>query len=191
MEIQLPTFNRLAPSEWFNLADANFHLRGITKRDTKFCYVVSKLNYDTLQKLTAFLAKPRGDDPYAEIRAILCKTYQPKLEQKLDALLAATDLGDKHPAEFTLELRCLLSNAAVDNLLKRIFIRSLPKHLVNAISRNLDNSFDSSVEAAEKAWELSASTCLSVAPVTPANSSSSVLGRQQGSRSQESRAVVL
>ena len=73
--VQLPTFNRLAPSSWFHLADANFHLRGITKSDTKFWYVVSKLDPETLRKLSAFLAKARGDDPYAEIRTLLCRRY--------------------------------------------------------------------------------------------------------------------
>ena len=92
--VQLPTFNRLAPLEWFHLADANFYLRGIKQSDTKYWYVVSKLDPDTLWKLSAFLALTKGDDLYAEIRAILCKTYKPQLEQKLDAFLAANDIAD-------------------------------------------------------------------------------------------------
>ena len=62
--VQLPTFNRLAPSEWFHLADANFHLRGITKSDTKFWYIVSKLDAKMLRKMSSFLAKKGGDDLY-------------------------------------------------------------------------------------------------------------------------------
>ena len=149
--VELPTFNRLAPSSWFHLADANFHLHGITKSDTKFWYVVSKLDPKILRKLSAFLAKPRGDDPYANIRAILCRTYEPKLEQKLGALLVASDLGDECPAEYAFELHRFLSNATVEDILKRILIRSLPKHLVNAISGNMNSSFDGLVEAADKA----------------------------------------
>ena len=131
--VQLPTFNKLAPSAWFNLGDANFHLRAITKSDTKYWYVVSKLDPDTLQKLTAFLAAARGPDPYGEIRAVLCKTYELKLEQKLDSLLAANDMGDERPAEYALELRRLLSNASAEDILKRILVRSMPKHLITAV----------------------------------------------------------
>ena len=98
--VQLPVFNRLAPTSWFHLADANFHLRAITASDTKYWYVVSKLDPDTLLKLSAFLSQPRGKDPYAEIREVLCGTYEPSLEQKLDALLAAKDLGDDRPSEY-------------------------------------------------------------------------------------------
>ena len=65
--VQLPAFNRLAPSSWFHLADANFHLHSIKQSETKYWYVVSKLDLETLRKLSSFLAKPRGEDPYADI----------------------------------------------------------------------------------------------------------------------------
>ena len=149
--VQFPTFNRLAPSVWFHLADANFHLRGIKQSDTKYWYVVSKLDPDTLRKLSAFLDQTKGDDPYAEIRAILCKTYEPKLQQKLDAFLSANDLGNERPSEYALELRRYLANAKLEDLLKQVFVRSLPKHLANAVSGIQDTSFDALVEAANRA----------------------------------------
>ena len=183
---------------WFNLAEANFHLRNITKRDTKFWYVVSKLDPETLQKLSSFLAKSRGDDPYVEIHAILCKTYEPKLEQKLDTLLASSDIGDKHPAEYALELRHLLSNATVNNILKRLFVRVLPKHLVNPISGNLDDSFDALVEVDDKVWVLSASICMTIAvigilapTVTPTHGRGEQIRTSRRPACQESRSVVL
>ena len=156
--VQLPVFNHLSPSSWFHLADANFHLHGITKSDTKFWYVMSKLDQETLCKLSAFLAKPRGDDPYGEIRELLCTTYEPQLEQKLDALLAITNMGDGRPSEFTLELRRLLDTASTEDILKRIFVRSLPTRISNAISANMDGSLEALTRAADKAWALSRST---------------------------------
>ena len=127
--VQLPMFNRLAPSSWFHLADANFNLRSISQSETKYWYVVSKLDAYTLKKLSAFLAAPRGKDPYAEIRSVLCLTYEPKREQKLDTLLSLTELGDEPPAEFALELRRLLDNARAEEILKQIFFRCLPRRL--------------------------------------------------------------
>ena len=156
--VQLPVFNRLAPTSWFFMADANFHLRDITKSDTKFWYVVSKLDQEMLRKLSPFLTKPRGEDPYGDTRSVLCRTYEPKLDQKLDALLATKDMGDERPGEFALELRRLLDNVTTEDILKRIFVRSLPALLSNAISANLDGSFDVLAEAADKAWALSSDT---------------------------------
>ena len=148
--VQLPTFNRLVPSSWFHLADANFHLRGISQSETKYWYVVSKLDADTLKKLSAFLAAPRGADPYAEIRAVLCQTYEPKREQKIDALLSATDMGDERPAEFALELKRLLDNASAKEILKRVSFGCLPRRLKDVVSASLDDSFDGLVAAADR-----------------------------------------
>ena len=209
--VQLPIFNRLAPTSWFYMADANFHLRNITTSETKFWYVVSKLDADTLRKMSAFLAKPRGKDPYAEIRTVLCGTFEPNLEQKLDALLAVSELGDERPSEFALELRRLLADAGVEEILKRIFFKAMPKHLRDAISGSTDESFDGLVKTADKAWALHASaTSAAVAsteqaraeevPVTAVVARSAATrvrgGRQRGGRApavgrQESKTVVL
>ena len=156
VSVQLPVFNRLAPSAWFNLEDANFHLRGISKSDTKYWYVVSKLDQDTLQKLTAFLARPRGEDPYTEIRQLLCQTYEPTLEQKLDQLLAKPTMGDERPSEFELELRRLCDNASTEDILKRVFIQGMPHRLKDAVSANIDGTLDALVRAADRAWALNA-----------------------------------
>ena len=184
--VQLPTFNRLAPSAWFHLADANFHLRGIVKNETKYWYVVSKLDPDTLQKLSAFLAKKRGEDPYAEVRALLCQTYEPKMEQMLNTLLAVKDLGDERPSEYALELRRLLGNATLDDILKRLFVRSMPKNIANAISSHNDDSFDSLARAADKAWALSSAAGASVNAVSESKTSlgnRNRAGRQQPGKS--------
>ena len=141
--------------------------------------------------MSAFLGQARGEDPYAEIRVVLCKTYELRLEQKLDAFLASSDLGDERPAEYALELRRLLTNATLDDVLKRVFIRPLPKSLINAISGNLDHSFDSLVEAAEKAWAHSATVTpgLAVNAVQPPVRGKGA--RQQGSLGQDSKSIVL
>ena len=214
--VQLPTFNRLAPSAWFHLADANFHLRGIKTSETKCWYVVSKLNQETLRKLSAFLAKQRG----AEIREVLCMAYEPQLEQKLDALLATKELGDERPAEFLLELRRPCAEATVEDILKRIFIRSLPARLADAVSGNVDGSLDALARAADKAWVLASNGNTAVAAVSAPSAqgasgsndmqmsfdqqssvaavTTSAPGRGRGTRQrgnrhikQESRAVVL
>ena len=58
----------------------------------------------------------------------------------------------------------------MEDILKRIFVRSLTKNLVDAVSGNTDNSFDTLAEAADKAWALSAGRNVSVAAVAPVTS---------------------
>ena len=205
--VQLPTFNRLAPSSWFHLADANFHLRSISQSELKYWYVVSKLDPDTLKKLSSFLAAPRGKDPYAEIRSVLCLTYEPKREQKLDALLSLTELGDEHPAEFALELKRLLDNAGSEEILKRIFYRCLPRRLKDVVSGSQDDTFDGLAAAADRAWARDLAAEATVAAIHQTASGASVPGSganppargrgrwqrggRQPSAQQESRTVTL
>ena len=100
--VQLPPFDKIEPESWFAVADANFALRRVTDKTTKYYYVLSKLDLTTLRKLSAFLKRPRRTDPYNEIRWQLCKAFEPSMEQKLDALLATTSMGDEWPMEFGL-----------------------------------------------------------------------------------------
>ena len=153
--------------------------RAITKSETKYWYVMSKLDADTLMKLSAFLAKKRGEDPYAEIRAVLCGTYEPKLEQLLDSLLAIMDMGDERPSEFALELHRLCSSATIDDILKRIFLRALPKPPFNAISGSVDDSFDALAATADKTWALASGKHASVAAVSPTSGAPNVPGVNQ------------
>ena len=61
---QLPTFDKAKSNAWFHIADANFGLRKVTDPTTKYYYVLSKLDSTTLRKLSMFLDRLRGADPY-------------------------------------------------------------------------------------------------------------------------------
>ena len=150
--VQLPMFDRTEPDAWLLLADANFNLRGVTDSRTKYWYVLSKFDASTLRKLSTFLKEPRGTDPYQELREMLCQTYEPPLEQKLDAFLTLMEIGDERPSKFGLELQRLTASASMDNVRKRIFLRCLPKTIVTAIMGSLEGNFQAIVKAADRAW---------------------------------------
>ena len=109
--VQLPTFDRSEPEAWFALADANFGLRGVTDSKIKYWYVLSKFDSAALKKLSTFLKRPRGADPYRELREKLCQTYEPPIEQKLDTFLSLAEMSDERPVEFGLDIQRLTSEA--------------------------------------------------------------------------------
>ena len=150
--VQLPSFDKIKPNAWFVVADANFALRKVTDSTTRYYYVLSKLDATTLRKLSAFLNCPRGDDPYNEIKRQLCKAFEPSREQKLDALLATSSMGDERPMEFGLKLQRLLGESTTDDILKRIFLRSAPPAIATSIKPFRKAKFEELLEAAEDAW---------------------------------------
>ena len=146
--VQLPTFDKVEPRAWFGIADANFGLCKVTDSHTKYYYVLSKLDSATLRKLSTFLDRPLGSDPYQEIQQKLCKTFEQPLQAKLDAFLATTDAGDERPAELGLELQRLLSNASLNDVLERVFLRSLKPTIITAITGSLSADFETIVAGA-------------------------------------------
>ena len=130
---------------------------------------------------------PRGNDPYQEIKRKLCKAFEPPFKQKLDALLTITDAGDERPSEFGLELQRLLSGATAEDLLKRIFLRSICPSIVTAITASLKADFNTLVAAADEAWTVSEASRATTASVLAATRQGQASrrgargGRQRGS----------
>ena len=191
--VQLPMFDRAEPDAWFILADANFNLRKVTDSRTKYWYVLPKFDLTTLRKLSTFLQLPRGEDPYQELREMLCQTYESPLEQKVDAFLAMADMGDERPAKFALELQCLTAKASMDDVRKRVSLRCLPRSIVTAIPSRLGGKFLEVVQAADRAWTAAAVTVN--APSAAASVSAIVgpppatRGRKRGGRQRGGRAA--
>ena len=184
--VQLPTFDKLEPRAWFRIADANFGIRWVTDPVTKYYYVLSKLDSETLRKLSAFLDLPLSADPYLDIRKKLCATFEPPLKAKLDTFLATNDAGDERPAQFGLELQRLLANATTDDLRKRVFLRSLKPSIVTAITGSLAANFETVMAAADKAWMAAANSDPSGTPATVSaishSTSSAPRGNGRGGR---------
>ena len=173
--VQLPVFDKMEPESWFCVADANFALRKVSDSVTKYYYVLSKLDSTSLKKLSAFLKRPRGPDPYQEIRAKLYRTFEPPKEQKLDTLLATNDMGDERPMEFGMELQRLAGEATAKDFIKRIFLRSLPPANVTAITSSLSAKLETVMEAADEVWAAAAAA-------TPATATVSAVSNNQPGR---------
>ena len=181
--VQLPAFDKVDQETWFTVADANFALRKVTESTTKYYYLLSKLDAESLRQVSAFLKQPRGDDPYQEIKDELCHMYKQSLEEKLDAVFALTDLGDERPKKFGKELQRLVADASRDDMLKRVFVRCLPQRIVTAITGSLGGNLDMVIAGADKAWTASASsTMASVSAVTGPPSGGRHGGLHQGCR---------
>ena len=181
--VHLPVFDKVEAETWFAVADANFALRKVTDSLTKYYYILSKLDASTLRKLSSFIKQPQGDDPYREIKEVLCDAYELPLEQKLEALLELTDIGNDRPKEFGLEMLQLASDASRDDIQKRIYVRCLPQRVVTAITGKLDESFEKVIAAADRAWtaaKSSAGTSSASVSAISGSKASSARGARNG-----------
>ena len=149
--VQLPAFMKTSPSAWFHLCDANFFIWKVTDSEMKYWYIVSKLDEDTLRKIHKFLEKPLGKDPYKYIRDRLCITFEPTVEQRLDAQLSSSSIGSEKPSEFMAELDRLASGLTIDDIKRRLLVQAMLERISTAISHILGTTVDL-VKAVDKSW---------------------------------------
>ena len=95
----------------------------------------------------------------------MCDTYEPPMEEKLDALFALSDIGDDRPKKFRKELQRLAADASREDMLKRIFVPCLPQRVVTAITGSLGGSLDEIINAADRAWTATAKSATSAITV--------------------------
>lgn len=58
VSIKLPTFWTAQPHVWFQQAEAQFTICGITADETKYAYIVAAMDQDTASRLLDLLSHP-------------------------------------------------------------------------------------------------------------------------------------
>ena len=83
----------------------------------------------------------------------MCDLYEPTQEQRLDEALKITEMGDRRPSRFARELERLFSGISIEDVMARVFHRSLPQDVKTAISGTAKTlPFREMVAAADAAW---------------------------------------
>jgi hypothetical protein len=74
--VRLPPFCPDRPAVWFTQAEAQFELSAITRKQTKFNYVVSQLNQQQVAKVEDIITLPPEHEPYDWLKAeLVCRFF--------------------------------------------------------------------------------------------------------------------
>ena len=96
VSIKLPTFWIAQPQVWFQQAEAQFTIRGITVDDTKYAYLVAALDQDTASCLLDILSHPPREHKYDVTKDRLLKTFGLSRRVRATKLLNVDDLGERN-----------------------------------------------------------------------------------------------
>ena len=151
--VQLPKFNKTSPQSWFQVCEANFNVRGVTASDTRYWHAVEKLDEETQEEIQEFLEADLGEDPYGDLKKHLCEVFEATTQQKLDRLLATTSMGDKWLSTFLRELQRLVNGVTIQQVVRRVFTRSLPPRIATAVARNEEVSLFELGKDADSAFD--------------------------------------
>ncbi|KAH8028164.1 hypothetical protein HPB51_014085 [Rhipicephalus microplus] len=131
--VNLPPFWPKSSSTWFLQVEAHFRLRQITSQQTRHWHLVSCLPPNVADDLADILASPHPTDPYDTLKAAIISRKSESEHSRLQQLIMATELSDRHPSQFLRRMRQLLGGPSApqeEKLLRELFLQRLPQSLV-------------------------------------------------------------
>lgn len=129
MGLKLPTFWTSQPSVWFAQAEAQFHLRNITKDTTKYYYVISALDQSTASRMLDVISHPPEQQKYEDLKQKLLSTFSLSRRDRASKLLHFRTVGDCRPSEVMDEMLSLLDGHKPCLLAEQIFLEQLPEDI--------------------------------------------------------------
>ena len=122
--INLPTFWAQQAEVWFLQAEAQFHIRKITK----YYHVVAALDQETSGRVLDTLSAPPSDNKYTDLKQRLLTTFGLSKRERASKLLHLHPLGDRKPSELMDEMLSLslLADHGFCFLAEQLFLEQLP-----------------------------------------------------------------
>ena len=138
VSLKLPTFLATRPDVWFQQAEAQFALRGVTEQDTRYYYLLTSLDPVVAERMANDIASTPETDQYKHLKQKLLEVYGLTDDQKADKLLNLNGLGDWKPSQLCAHIQSL--SVDKDVILRRIFLRQLPEDVrVQVATLDADN----------------------------------------------------
>ncbi|KAH8025862.1 hypothetical protein HPB51_013461 [Rhipicephalus microplus] len=163
------------PSTWFLQVEAHFRLRKITSQQTRHWHLVSCLPPDVADDLADILASPHPSHPYDTLKAAIISRKSESEHSRLQQLITATELGDRHPSQLLRRMRQLLGGPSTpqeEKLLRELFLQHLPQSMVPVLVA-ADVPLDTLAEMADQVADYSRAHSLNAVttppPATPAD----------------------
>lgn len=127
ISVKIPPFWETSPELWFANIEAQFSVSGITADQTKYYYVVSALNSETLSYVSDIVLTPPNEDKYATLKQRLVTEFSDSEHKRIKALLSELVLGDDKPSHLLRKMRTLGGTTVGDDILKTLWLQRLPQ----------------------------------------------------------------
>ena len=145
--LKLPQFWPEQSTIWFAQTEAQFAIKNITVKLTKFYHVVTALDGPTAQRVTDLLETPPRESPYTTLKNRLTNAFALSDRERAAQILDLKDLGDRKPSALMDHLLGLAGNRGSEFLLREVFLRSLPEKISIVVAASTSGLRDLAMEA--------------------------------------------
>jgi hypothetical protein len=119
---------------WFQQAESQFAIRGITTEETKYHHVVAVLTSEVAARARNIIRNPPAFQPYSVLKAALVENFELTEHERAAAIFNITALGDAKPLQVMERMENLLGASDARILLRYHFISILPDYVRNTLS---------------------------------------------------------
>ena len=157
LAVKLPDFWPEDVNIWFTQCDAQFRISKVTTKQTKFDYVIQKLDRDTVKRVRNLIASPPEADPYTAMKERLLACYKKSQYEELQEFHDVPPLGDRRPTELMDDLLTSIPSIVhAGEALPFIvfaFLHRLPDHLRSLVSAiEVKDDLRCLAEQADRLW---------------------------------------
>uniref|UniRef100_A0A5S6Q170 Retrotransposon gag domain-containing protein n=1 Tax=Trichuris muris TaxID=70415 RepID=A0A5S6Q170_TRIMR len=158
VSVSLPLFCLEAPALWFAQAEAQFHLRHITSRLTKFYHTIASLLAAIATRMDD-LVTPRTEDPYAHLKTQLLARFGRSKEDCFRMLMQPASSELLRPTEILRGMRRAGETAGESldpngPLMERLFLERLPNSIRLLLKAGMHESLDALAARADELAEI-------------------------------------
>jgi len=123
VSIKMPVFMESAASGWFEVLEAQFHLKNIKLEETKFFSVMAALPPDLIMKLPLQLRQAKR---FTELKEAVIAIHEKTKPELFSKLISKTTMSGR-PSYYLQELNSVASRVGVsEDLVRHQFIQALP-----------------------------------------------------------------
>ncbi|XP_073835814.1 uncharacterized protein [Musca autumnalis] len=152
--IKLPGFWTNCPEAWFIHAEMQFATKGITLDKTKYEYVVTALPQEVIMSVLDVIRNSRNNNSYEDLKDVLIKRHTLSESKRIDKILFDLEMGDQKPSELYRPMSLMAGTQFSQDVLKRIWIRRLPKNLYVALMGSNITDTNQLIQTADNIWEV-------------------------------------
>nr|XP_050033488.1 uncharacterized protein LOC126530085 [Dermacentor andersoni] len=165
--VRLPQYWDQHPSAWFLQAEAQFQVAGIRSQASKFHYAIAALSPAAIDEVADLLNSPLSAAAYDDLKAALLQRNAASKRSRIQQLLSADELGDRHPSQLLGRMSQLLGNNARsidDTLLRELFLQRLPSNVQMVLATASAMDLTGLAALADKVMEVATPTIAVASP---------------------------
>lgn len=152
--LKLPQFWTNCPDAWFIQIEMQFATKGISIDQTKYEYIITALPQEVIIKVLDVIQNPPATNRYLNLKNVLIERHSLSENSRLDKILSDSEMGDRKPSEFYRSLALLAGSSFSQEVLKKLWLRKLPKTLNVALTGSNIHDLNELIKLSDKLWEV-------------------------------------